>query len=110
MAQREGAEAPVASNKGSHQAAHNRDRERPLGIGADSARQRRRQQGETGQHGHHDRPEPLHRAIDGSIQNRVSAGPELVEVLQHDHARLHCHFEQRQEIRLKVGDRIPLTV
>ena len=57
-----------------------------------------RQQAQCGhQHRHHDGPQPQHRAFDGGVLDGVAARAQLVDVLQHDHAGLHRHAEQRQE-------------
>lgn len=63
-----------------------------------AAQQRRRQQAQAGhQNGHRDRPQPLHRTLGGRFPHRQPARPQLVDVLQHDHADLHRNAEQRQE-------------
>jgi len=62
------------------------------------ARDRRPAAARTGhQHGHHDGAQPLHGAFDGGVQNGVAARAKLVDVFEHDYARLHGDAEQRQK-------------
>ena len=59
---------------------------------------RRRQQAQRGhQHGHHDRPQPAHRAFNRGLLDGKPARAQLVDVLHHDDAGLHRNAEQRQE-------------
>ena len=51
-------------SKAGEQAADDDQRERPLGVGADAGRERRRKQAERGdERGHHDRPQPQDRGL-----------------------------------------------
>src|SRR5579883_675219 len=80
------------------QSTNDDDGEGPLRIRSDRMRNRRGQQSERGhQHRHHDRPETPGGSFDRGLLDGHAGGPELVNVLDHDHARLNRGAEQRQE-------------
>jgi len=49
------------------------------------------------EHGHHDGPEAQHGPFSGGILDGIAFGSELVDVLEHDYARLYRHTEQSKE-------------
>src|ERR1035437_4456635 len=49
------------------------------------------------QHGHQNRAEPQTRTLVDRIQDRKPARAQLIDVLQHDHARLHGDSKEREE-------------
>jgi hypothetical protein len=49
------------------------------------------------EHRHHDGTEPQHGAFNSGIHNRVAPSPQLVDVFEHDDARLNGYAEKRQE-------------
>ena len=80
------------------QTTDNDNRKRPLRIGPDAVRERRRQQAQRGnQHGHRNRPKPQHRAFHRGIFNVIASSPKLVNVLHHDDADLHRNAKQRKK-------------
>jgi hypothetical protein len=58
---------------------------------------RRQQAKGRDEHGDHDGPQTKDRALDGGIDDRIAVGSKLVDVFEHDHARLHGDAEQSQK-------------
>ena len=80
------------------QPADDDDGEGALRVRADAVRESGGQQAQgRDQHGHHDGAKAEHGAFDGGVFDGVSAGAQLVDVLEHDDAGLHRDAEQRQE-------------
>src|ERR1019366_6033008 len=48
-------------------------------------------------HGHHDGTQAEDGALHGGVHDGVTSRAALIDVLQHDHAGLHGHAEQREK-------------